>query len=211
MLRHCSPLPGYFDLMLGAGFYDVEQGKIATVVTHLEMAEMAKQRPVPEPDGVKLEHVDATADWYRDLYRRVGGQDWLWFARIGMDDAELSTILSDPNVEVYALVKDGVAEGFMELDYRVTGECELAYFGVTSALLGTGAGRYLMNAAIRQAWQKPIQRFHVHTCTLDHPEALGFYRRSGFTPYRQQIEIADDPRLLGQLPMDAGRRVPIIR
>lgn len=197
--------------MLGTGFYDVEPGKVATVVTHLEMSERAKLRPAPDLDGVTLEKTDATLDWYRDIYHRVGGQDWLWFARIGMPDAELSAILSHPLVEIYALIKDGVAEGFLELDYRVEDECELAYFGVTSVLLGTGAGRYLMNAAIRQAWEKPISRFHVHTCTLDHPEALGFYRRSGFTPYRQQIEIADDPRLLGHLPMDAGRRVPIIR
>lgn len=197
--------------MLGSGFYDVEPGKIATVVTHLEMKARAELRPVPDPDGVTLEPVDATPDWYRDVYRRVGGQDWLWFARIGMDESELASILSDPNVKVYALIKNGVAEGFMELDYRIKGECELAYFGVTSVLLGTGAGRFLMNAAIRKAWEQPITRFHVHTCTLDHPEALGFYRRSGFTPYRQQIEIADDPRLLGQLPMDAGKRVPILR
>lgn len=197
--------------MLGSGFYDVAPGKVATVVTHLEMTERAEQRAVPKPDGVMLERINATVDWYRDIYRRVGGQDWLWFSRIGMSDGELSSILHDPHVEIYALIKDGVAEGFMELDYRINGECELAYFGVTSVLLGSGAGRYLMNAAINRVWGKPINRFHVHTCTLDHPEALGFYRRSGFTPYRQQIEIADDPRLLGQLPMDAGRRVPILR
>ncbi|MBV1926631.1 MAG: GNAT family N-acetyltransferase [Rhodobacteraceae bacterium] len=197
--------------MLASGFYDVAPGKIATVVTHLEMTEQANQRPVPEPEGVKLRQVDPTVEWYRDLYRRVGGQDWLWFARIGMSDKDLSDILRDPSVIVYALIKDDVAEGYLELDFRIDGECELAYFGVTSVLLGTGAGRYLMNAAIRLAWQKPIKRFHVHTCTLDHPDALGFYRRSGFRPYRQQIEIADDPRLAGQLPMDAGRRVPIIR
>ena len=197
--------------MLASGFYDVAPGKIATVVTHLEMTEQTNQRPVPEPEGVKLRQVDPTVEWYRDLYRRVGGQDWLWFARIGMSDKDLSDILRDPSVIVYALIKDDVAEGYLELDFRIDGECELAYFGVTSVLLGTGAGRYLMNAAIRLAWQKPIKRLHVHTCTLDHPDALGFYRRSGFRPYRQQIEIADDPRLAGQLPMDAGRRVPIIR
>ncbi len=197
--------------MLTSGTYDIAPGKVAMVVTHLEMTEQAKQRPVPEPEGVKLEQVGATLDWYRDIYRRVGGLEWLWFARIGMSDEKLSDILRDPRVEIFALIKDGVAEGLLELDYRIDGECELAYFGVTSVLLGSGAGRYLMNTAIRLAWEKPINRFHVHTCTLDHPEALGFYRRSGFTPYRQQIEIEDDPRLAGNLPMDAGRRVPIIR
>lgn len=197
--------------MLGSGTYDIAPGKVAMVVTHLEMTAQAKQRPVPEPDGVKLEKVDASVDWYRDIYRRVGGLEWLWFARIGMSDDALSGILRDPGVEVFALIKDGVAEGLLELDFRIDGECELAYFGVTPVLLGSGAGRSLMNMAIRLAWEKPISRFHVHTCTLDHPEALEFYKRSGFTPYRQQIEIEDDPRLAGQLPMDAGKRVPIIR
>lgn len=197
--------------MLASGTYDIAPGKVAMVVTHLEMTEPAKQRPVPEPEGVTLEKIDASVGWYRDIYSRVGGLEWLWFARIGMRDEELSGILNDPKVEVYALIKDGVAEGLLELDYRIKGECELAYFGVTSVLLGSGAGRYLMNTAIRLAWEKPIDRFHVHTCTLDHPEALGFYRRSGFTPYRQQIEIEEDPRLAGNLPMDAGPRVPILR
>jgi GNAT superfamily N-acetyltransferase len=197
--------------MLGSGTYDIAPGKVAMVVTHLEMTAQAKQRPVPEPEGVRFEKIDASVDWYRDIYRRVGGLEWLWFARIGMSDDALSGILRDPGVEVYTLIKDGVAEGLLELDFRIDGECELAYFGVTPVLLGTGAGRFLMNMAIRLAWEKPISRFHVHTCTLDHPEALEFYKRSGFTPYRQQIEIEDDPRLAGQLPMDAGKRVPIIR
>jgi GNAT superfamily N-acetyltransferase len=197
--------------MLASGTYDIAPGKVAMVVTHLEMTEPAKQRPVPEPEGVTLEKIDASIEWYRDIYRRVGGLEWLWFARIGMSDDELSKILGDPNVEIYALTKDGLAEGLLELDYRIKGACELAYFGVTPVLLGSGAGRFLMNTAIRLAWEKPINRFHVHTCTLDHPEALEFYKRSGFTAYRQQIEIEDDPRLAGKLPMDAGQRVPIIR
>ena len=82
-------------------------------------------------------------------------------------------------------------EGLLELDFRQSGECELAFFGVTGREIGTGAGRWLMNRAIEQAWAHPIRRFWVHTCTLDHAGALAFYVRSGFVPYRRQIEIAD--------------------
>jgi hypothetical protein len=39
---------------------------------------------------------------------------------------------------------------------------------------------------------------------------VAFYIRSGFTPYRRQIEVADDPRLTGMLGRDAGPHVPII-
>ena len=197
-------------MTLDTGFYDVPTGMVATVVTHLEMRTPAPLRPVPAPEDCTLRRVEApTPGWYRDLFTRVGGQDWLWFSRLGLDDAALSAILCDPGVEVWALEKNGRAEGLLELDFREEGECELAFLGVTPALIGSGAGRFMMNAAIDKAWTRPISRFHVHTCTLDHPGALGFYRRSGFTPIRQQVEIAPDPRLNGDLPREAGPHIPI--
>ena len=66
-----------------------------------------------------------------------------------------------------------------------------------------------MNEAIARAWARPITRFHVHTCTTDSPQALSFYVRSGFTPYRQEVEVDDDPRVLGILPMDCAPNVPM--
>jgi hypothetical protein len=50
----------------------------------------------------------------------------------------------------------------------------------------------------------------VHTCTLDHPGALGFYRRNGFAPFARAIETFADPRLLGILPRDAAPHAPLI-
>ena len=199
------PLP-----VLDNGLHDVPPGRLAAVVTHLEMRTPAPLRPRPAPEGVTLEQVQAPdPDWYRDLYTRVGGHDWLWFSRLEMADDELSGVITDPGVEIWALNLHGLAEGLLELDFRQNDACELAFFGVTKALIGTGAGRFAMNHAIVRAWARPIGRFHVHTCTLDHPGALAFYIRSGFVPVRQQIEIADDPRPGGDLPRDAGAHVPI--
>jgi GNAT superfamily N-acetyltransferase len=196
--------------VLGNGFYDVPPGKLATVVTHLEMLAPAPLRTGAALGEVSFERVpNPDLDWYRDLHNRVGGHDWLWFSRLRMDDTKLSAIISDPKNEIYALNKDGRAEGLMELDFRVERACELGYFGVTSALIGSGAGRFLMNAAIERAWAQPIARFHVHTCTLDHPGALSFYIRSGFAPTHQQIEIADDPRINGDFLASAGPHVPV--
>jgi hypothetical protein len=50
----------------------------------------------------------------------------------------------------------------------------------------------------------------VHTCTFDHPAALPFHQRSGFHPFRGQIEIADDPRIDGTAPRNVASHVPII-
>ena len=199
-------------MVLGDGLHDVPPGKLAAVVTHLEMRAPATERPVPAPEGCDLRRVgDPDPHWYRDLFTRVGALDWLWFSRLRLDAAALTAILSDPDTEVWALFRGDRAEGLLELDFRSPGACELAFLGVTPALIGTGAGRFLMNAAIARAWSRPIDRFHVHTCTLDHPQALDFYRRSGFVPTRQQIEIADDPRLSDGFPQTAGPHVPLLR
>jgi hypothetical protein len=67
-----------------------------------------------------------------------------------------------------------------------------------------------MNAAIRRAFREPIRRLFLHTCSLDHPAALPFYVRAGFVAYRRAIEVADDPRLYGALPLTAAPQIPII-
>jgi hypothetical protein len=67
-----------------------------------------------------------------------------------------------------------------------------------------------MNSATELAWSKPIRRFWVHTCTFDHPSALSFYLRSGFTPYAFRVEVQADPRLTGALPLTAAPHVPLI-
>ena len=192
--------------MLADGFHDVPKGKVATIVTHLEMR-TAQMRGATLPDGLEFTTLPRDLAAYRDILRRVG-QQWLWFGRLLLDDAELSKIIDDPLVELYTLTKDCNPEAILELDFRVTGECELAFFGLTGALIGSGAGAYLMDQAVSKAFRAGITRFHVHTCTLDSPQALGFYRRSGFTPIRQQVEVADDPRILGIHPQDAGPHIP---
>lgn len=191
-------------------FWDVPAGKIAAVVTHLQMFERPAPRAVPPVKVDLVAHEAPDLAWYRDLFMRVGGQDWMWFSRLGMPDADLSAIVNDPAVQIYSVRVDGRDEGMLELDFRISGECELGYFGLTPAMVGTGAGRWLMEHALTKAWAQPITRFHVHTCTLDSPQALPFYMRSGFAPYRRQVEIADDPRMIGVLPRHSSPQEPII-
>jgi hypothetical protein len=67
-----------------------------------------------------------------------------------------------------------------------------------------------MNAALTRAWEQPIARLWVHTCSFDHPNALSFYQRSGFKPYAVMVEVHEDPRLTGHLPKHASPNVPLI-
>jgi GNAT superfamily N-acetyltransferase len=192
----------------------VPKGKTAAVVTSLEM------RDLPPPDREALARSDLfvrrveapTADWYLDLFREIG-TEYLWFGRLRMSRGDLQALLDDPLVEIYTLHEAAAPDkprGLLELDRRVGNDIELGYFGLTPEIIGRGAGRFLMAQAIEKVRAYAPDRFWVHTCTLDHPSALGFYRKSGFVPYERSVEIADDPRLDGTLPRDAAPRVPII-
>jgi GNAT superfamily N-acetyltransferase len=119
----------------------------------------------------------------------------------------LRAILSDPNLETYALMARGRRIGLLELDFRRPDECELSFFGVVADAIGKGAGRYLMTQAIMRAFAQPIARFWVHTCTFDSPQALDFYRRSGFRAYKQAVEVMADPRLGARWPRTAAPHV----
>ena len=197
-------------MILRDGYSDIPAGKIAAVVTHLEMTAPPLRRDDP-PGKWLLRRVEAPAlAWYRDLFRRVG-ESWLWFSRARMNDTELAAIIHAAGIEIYALVVDGREEGMLELDFREPGQCELVYFGVTDSLIGTGAGRFLMNRALEREWSGDVRRVCVHTSPFDHPSAVAFYQRSGFRPFRRQVEVADDPRLDGTAPRDAAKHVPIIK
>jgi GNAT superfamily N-acetyltransferase len=196
------------DRMLPDGYSDVAPGKLACVVTSLQMTAKPPGPRAAGRDGATIRRVHAPdAAWYRGLYRRVG-EAWLWSSRLLLSDDALLGIIRDPGVEIHALAIEGVDEGLLELDFRSEGGCELAFFGLSPGRTGQGLGPWLMATAIERAWARPIERFWVHTCTLDHPGALRFYMRSGFVPFRAQVEIMDDPRSSGVLSPDAAPFVP---
>lgn len=192
------------------GLQPVADDQIATIVTSLEMRERPRPRALP-PSPLRLARWPAPAsDKYRALFRRVGAP-WLWFSRLVMADARLRTILDDPQVEVFAaLDAQGIEVGMIELDFREAGTCELSYFALVPELTGQGHGRWLMAQALALAWRPGVGRVWVHTCTLDHPRALGFYIASGFVPFRRTVETFPDPRLDGTLPPDAAPHIPCL-
>jgi len=190
------------------GLTPVSPNEVATIVTTLEMRQRPPLRPLPASRLRLAAWKEPSPEKYRALFRRVGAP-WLWFSRLAMDDATLLRIIHDPGISIFAALDPaGVEVGMLELDFRVAGECELSYFGLIPELAGQGHGRWLMAEAMARAWVKGIARVWVHTCTLDHPSALGFYRASGFTPISRTIETFPDPRAIGILPADAAPQIP---
>jgi len=192
------------------GLTPVPNAQIATIVTSLEMRERPRPRVLPDSPLRLVPWDRPTLDKYRTLFRRVG-EPWLWFSRLVMDDGRLTAIIHDPDVSIFAVVdRGGIDVGMLELDFRQPRECELSYFGLVPELAGQGHGGWLMAHALSLAWIKWIDRVWVHTCTLDHPAALGFYQRHGFVPYKRTIETFDDPRVTGLLPPGAAPQIPCL-
>jgi GNAT superfamily N-acetyltransferase len=191
-------------------YYELPKGKLANIVTCLEMLAKPTRALKPWQHGVTLEVADpSNLNAYRTAFRAVG-EDIMWFSRLIMGDEKLRGILSNPKIDSYILKRSDETLGLLELNFEHGTHCELAFFGLVPAAIGSGFGRMVMDEAIRKAWAKPITRFWVHTCTFDAPQALPFYVRSGFTPYTRMIEIHDDPRVTGNLPAAASPNVPII-
>jgi len=176
-----------------------EPGKLETEITHLEMHARPGTAPVlPDGADVRIEHVQAPSlEFYRYLYGSVGAE-WLWWERRVMADDKLAAIIHDPGVEVFVMYAGGEPAGYGELDRRDPGNVELAYFGLMPHFIGRGLGLYFLDWLVDRAWNTDqIKRFWVHTCTLDHPRALGTYQRAGFEIFDRETEVVDDPRLSG--------------
>lgn len=188
----------------------VPVGQIAAVVTSLEMTELPRPRPLPPTPFRLVRWAAPHPVRYRALFRRVG-EPWLWFSRLVMEDDTLTATIHHPAIEIYAVVdRRDIEIGLLELDFRTADMCEIGYLALVPELTGQRHGRWLMAQALALGWRKGVTRLWVHTCTLDHPAALGFYRKSGFRPFSRHVEIFADPRLAGLLPRDAAPQIPLL-
>lgn len=198
------------NLDLPNGYYQLPSGKLANVATRLEMLAKPARTLVDFPADLILEPAaKADVSAYRALFRAVG-QDLLWFSRLLMSDEKLLDTLSNSGTESFTLKRGVDVVGILELSFRDMPDCELSFFGLVPSEVGTGTGRALIDEAIRRAFEKPIKRLWLSTCTLDHPRALSFYRKAGFTPYARFVEVHDDPRLQEKLPLNAAPQIPVL-
>ncbi|PYO90333.1 MAG: N-acetyltransferase [Gemmatimonadetes bacterium] len=135
-------------------------------------------------------------DLYRMCYRTVG-EAFHWFDRWDWSDEQITKHLADPGIQLFVATRITGAQqadlaGWYELR-RVAEDdsVEIAYFGIVAREFGRGFGKHLLSTAVRDAWALDPNRVWLHTCTLDHPNALPNYLARGFTPYRTETYEVD--------------------
>lgn len=156
--------------------------------TYLTMSAPAELVPARAPEGdARIERVGfCPTAFFRYLYAEVGRQ-YRWTDRLIWTDAQIRAYLDAGNVTLYVLYVDAAPAGYFELKVHDDGSIEIAYFGLMGDYIGRGLGGWLLTQAVEAAWAARPTRVWLHTCTLDHPNALPNYVGRGFRPVREEV------------------------
>ena len=153
-------------------------------VTFLEMHE-PKEFPAPLP-GTRFELLPkpVSVNEYRKYYYGVGEKHF-WLDRMVMPDQELSGKINADNIDIYIFYINDEAAGYIEF-IKEERFVEILYFGIMPDFIGKGFGKYFLQWVIAKAWSYQPEWVQLNTCTLDHPNALGTYKKAGFTEIRKE-------------------------
>ncbi|MCA9249378.1 MAG: GNAT family N-acetyltransferase [Planctomycetales bacterium] len=154
-------------------------------IYHLEMLERGAHCVKEPPAGFAVEQaLPPDAGLNAQFYRRVGAA-WKWTDRLPWSPAAWRRYVERDELTTWIGRLDRQSVGYFELEAQPAGAVQIAYFGLLPEFIGRGIGGPLLSAAIEEAWNLAgTRRVWVHTCTHDHPHALGNYRRRGFKVFK---------------------------
>jgi GNAT superfamily N-acetyltransferase len=159
---------------------------------YLEMRDPRDLRPrrSPRTDIAMVRVTPPSPQLNRFFYTAVGA-DWHWTSRLPWTYQQWLDYLDRPELETWMLTVQSVPAGYFELEAQPGADVEIAYFGLLPPYVGCGLGSHLLTAAIERGWAMGARRVWVHTCTLDHPQALANYQARGLALYKQETKIEE--------------------
>jgi len=120
------------------------------------------------------------------LYKQIG-KDHRWIDRLSWSDQVWQNYLKDRDISTHVLeVKNELAGYFEKIYHADTKDVEIAYFGILKEFRQKNYGSYLLSQAIKLSLKKNIKRVWVHTCSLDHKNALGNYLARGMKIFKEE-------------------------
>ena len=122
----------------------------------------------------------------RFFYKSIG-KNHKWVDRLSWTEEKWISYVSSKNVQTFVLKKKDDLVGFFELIFHSEkNEIEIAYFGILEEYQNKKLGSYLLSEAIKKSFENSIKRVWVHTCSLDHKNALNNYISRGMKIFKTE-------------------------
>ena len=141
-----------------------------------------------KPDGnYSLNLLEPTNFQLNKFFYKNIGKKHKWIDRLVWTEAQWIDYVSNKKVSTYILKFKNNLAGFFELiSHDEKKEIEIAYFGLLEEFHNKKLGSYLLSQAIKKSFKSSIDRVWVHTCSLDHKNALNNYVARGMKIFKTE-------------------------
>jgi len=120
------------------------------------------------------------------FYKNIGKKH-KWVDRLAWSEEKWTNYLSSEKVKTFVLKYRDDLVGFFELIFHSeNNETEIAYFGLLEEYQNKKLGSYLLSEAIKKSFEDDVSRVWVHTCSLDHQNALKNYLSRGMKIFKEE-------------------------
>ncbi len=120
------------------------------------------------------------------FYKNIGKKH-RWIDRLAWVDSKWVDYVEDKKVDTFILKKINDMIGYFELIYHSeSNEIEIAYLGLLEEFLNKKLGSFLLYSALKKSFLKNPNRVWVHTCSLDHKNALNNYLSRGMKVFKEE-------------------------
>ena len=123
-------------------------------------------------------------DLNKFFYKQIGKRHQ-WVDRLIWQDKDWLKYISNENLRTYIFKIENDLVGYFELIFN-NNDCEIAYFGILEEFIGKGYGGFLLSEALKIGFKR-ANRIWVHTCSLDHPNAIENYKSRGMKIFKTEI------------------------
>ncbi len=138
-------------------------------------------------EDYSLNLIDSTDFQLNKFFYKNIGKKHNWVDRLVWTDNQWIDYVSNKNVRTFILRNKDDLVGFFELIYHYEKkEVEIAFFGILEEYQNKKLGSYLLSEAIKNSFTKGIDRVWLHTCSLDHKNALGNYLARGMKIFKSE-------------------------
>ena len=159
--------------------------------SYLEIRSLDELKEVNRPaENYSVELADPKDFQLNKFFYKTIGKNCQWIDRLVWTDLKWIDYVSSKNLLTYILKDKEEIVGYFELLLNQNNkESEIAYFGILEEYFGKKLGGYLLSEAIKSSFSMGFSRVWVHTCSLDHKNAIENYLSRGMKIFKSETLI----------------------